>query len=164
MSSLADDAPHAKVLRLLRVLHQLNSLEAEGTVFSGEKRNLPETAFVNNKLSAKLTRQLEETMIVARSALVTEIRNTTNSWHLALAYLTGLLISLNTSHSFSLSLRDTTSFNLPPLAMPDLSSSGNHSSHAADRTTRDVMMVSGSSDGCSDKRYASRGNTYWKAQ
>ncbi|KAE9398555.1 hypothetical protein BT96DRAFT_957548 [Gymnopus androsaceus JB14] len=69
LSSLADDAPHAKVLRLLRVLHQLNSLEAEGSLFSGEKRNLPETAFVNNKLSAKLTRQLEETMIVASSCL-----------------------------------------------------------------------------------------------
>jgi E3 ubiquitin-protein ligase TRIP12 len=69
LSSLADDAPHAKVLRLLRVLYQLNNLEAEGSLFSGEKRNLPETAFVNNKLSAKLTRQLEETMIVASSCL-----------------------------------------------------------------------------------------------
>ena len=66
LSSLTEDAPHAKILRLLRVLHQLNTLEAEGSLFSGEKRNLPETAFVNNKLSAKLTRQLEETMIVAR--------------------------------------------------------------------------------------------------
>ncbi|KAJ4473595.1 hypothetical protein J3R30DRAFT_3659131 [Lentinula aciculospora] len=69
LSSLAEDAPHAKVLRLLRVLYQLNTLEAEGTLFGGEKRNLPETAFVNNKLSAKLTRQLEETMIVASSCL-----------------------------------------------------------------------------------------------
>ncbi|KAF9071607.1 hypothetical protein BDP27DRAFT_1382427 [Rhodocollybia butyracea] len=69
LSSLADDAPHAKILRLLRVLYQLNTLEAEGSLFSGEKRNLPETAFVNNKLSAKLTRQLEETMIVASSCL-----------------------------------------------------------------------------------------------
>ncbi|KAJ3996321.1 hypothetical protein F5050DRAFT_1571693 [Lentinula boryana] len=69
LSSLAEDAPHAKILRLLRVLYQLNTLEAEGTLFNGEKRNLPETAFVNNKLSAKLTRQLEETMIVASSCL-----------------------------------------------------------------------------------------------
>ncbi|KIK61678.1 hypothetical protein GYMLUDRAFT_42696 [Collybiopsis luxurians FD-317 M1] len=69
LSSLTEDAPHAKILRLLRVLHQLNTLEAEGSLFSGEKRNLPETAFVNNKLSAKLTRQLEETMIVASSCL-----------------------------------------------------------------------------------------------
>lgn len=35
-------------------------------MFIGEKRNLPESAFVNNKLTAKLTRQLEEPMIVAR--------------------------------------------------------------------------------------------------
>lgn len=66
LSSLPEDAPPAKILRLLRVLHQLNTLEAERLVFSGEKRNLPDSAFVNNKLTAKLTRQLEEPMIVAR--------------------------------------------------------------------------------------------------
>ncbi|KAG6902593.1 hypothetical protein C0995_014600 [Termitomyces sp. Mi166 len=64
-----EDAPHAKILRLLRVLHQLNTMEAERLVFSGDKRNLPESAFVNNKLTAKLTRQLEEPMIVASSCL-----------------------------------------------------------------------------------------------
>lgn len=66
LSSLPDDAPHAKILRLLRVLHQLNTLESERSVFHGDKRNLPESSFVNNKLTAKLTRQLEEPMIVAR--------------------------------------------------------------------------------------------------
>jgi E3 ubiquitin-protein ligase TRIP12 len=50
-------------------LHQLNTLEAERSVFIGDKRNLPEAAFVNNKLTAKLTRQLEEPMIVARLVL-----------------------------------------------------------------------------------------------
>ncbi|KAK7056382.1 Ubiquitin fusion degradation protein 4 [Paramarasmius palmivorus] len=69
LSCLADDTPHAKILRLLRVLHKLNTLEAERSAFGGEKRNLPETAFVNNKLTAKLTRQLEEPMIVASSCL-----------------------------------------------------------------------------------------------
>ncbi|KAJ7625532.1 hypothetical protein FB45DRAFT_921679 [Roridomyces roridus] len=69
LSSLPEDAPHAQILRLLRVLHQLNTLEAERTVFAGEKRDLPESAFVNNKLTAKLTRQLEEPMIVASSCL-----------------------------------------------------------------------------------------------
>ncbi|KAJ7210561.1 hypothetical protein GGX14DRAFT_363533 [Mycena pura] len=69
LSSLPEDAPHAKILRLLRVLYQLNTLEAERSVFVGEKRNLPESAFVNNKLTAKLTRQLEEPMIVASSCL-----------------------------------------------------------------------------------------------
>ncbi|KAG5636235.1 hypothetical protein H0H81_008716 [Sphagnurus paluster] len=69
LSSLPDDAPHAKILRLLRALHQLNTLEAERVVFTGDKRNLSESAFVNNKLTAKLTRQLEEPMIVASSCL-----------------------------------------------------------------------------------------------
>ncbi|KIL69369.1 hypothetical protein M378DRAFT_184532 [Amanita muscaria Koide BX008] len=69
LSSLPEDAPHAKILRLLRVLHQLNMAESERTAFAGEKRNLPESAFINNKLTAKLTRQLEEPMIVASSCL-----------------------------------------------------------------------------------------------
>jgi E3 ubiquitin-protein ligase TRIP12 len=65
-SSLPDDAPHAKILRLLRVLHKINSQEAERSVFVPDRRNIPESTFVNNKLTAKLTRQLEEPMIVAR--------------------------------------------------------------------------------------------------
>jgi E3 ubiquitin-protein ligase TRIP12 len=48
------------------VLHKLNTLEGERSAFIGDKRNLSEAAFVNNKLTAKLTRQLEEPMIVAR--------------------------------------------------------------------------------------------------
>ncbi|KAG6812730.1 hypothetical protein H0H92_000947 [Tricholoma furcatifolium] len=69
LASIPEDAPHAKILRLLRVLHRLNTMETERIVFSRDKRNLPETAFVNNKLTAKLTRQLEEPMIVASSCL-----------------------------------------------------------------------------------------------
>lgn len=69
LSSLPEDAPHAKILRLLRVLHQLNTMESERVGFAGEKRALGETAFVNNKLTAKLTRQLEEPMIVASYCL-----------------------------------------------------------------------------------------------
>lgn len=69
LSSLPDDAPHAKILRLLRVLCHLNTIEAERVAFPSEKRNLPDSAFVNNKLTAKLTRQLEEPMIVASSCL-----------------------------------------------------------------------------------------------
>ncbi|KAF8906204.1 hypothetical protein CPB84DRAFT_1813845 [Gymnopilus junonius] len=69
LSSLPDDAPHSKVLRLLRVLSQLNTFEMERPTFPGDKRNLPDSAFVNNKLTAKLTRQLEEPMIVASSCL-----------------------------------------------------------------------------------------------
>ncbi|TFY76514.1 hypothetical protein EWM64_g7498, partial [Hericium alpestre] len=67
LSSLPEDAPHAKILRLLRVLHKLNVIEAERP--EAVKRSLPESAFVNNKLTAKLTRQLEEPMIVASQCL-----------------------------------------------------------------------------------------------
>ena len=35
-----------------------------------EKRDLPDSAFINNKLTAKLTRQLEEPMIVARFVFI----------------------------------------------------------------------------------------------
>ncbi|KDQ11912.1 hypothetical protein BOTBODRAFT_113824 [Botryobasidium botryosum FD-172 SS1] len=66
-STASDNAPHSKILRLLKVLHKLNAqgFERFGTAFD----TLPESAFVNNKLTAKLTRQLEEPMIVASSCL-----------------------------------------------------------------------------------------------
>ncbi|KIY44943.1 hypothetical protein FISHEDRAFT_50340 [Fistulina hepatica ATCC 64428] len=66
---LPEDMPHTKTLKLLRVLHDLNTLESERATFAGEKRSVTEAAFVNNKLTAKLTRQLEEPMIVASSCL-----------------------------------------------------------------------------------------------
>lgn len=69
LSSLPDEAPHAKILRLLRVLHKLNAAELERPARPYECRALPESAFINNKLTAKLTRQLEEPMIVASSCL-----------------------------------------------------------------------------------------------
>jgi E3 ubiquitin-protein ligase TRIP12 len=66
MSSLPEDAPHAKILRLLRVFYKLNSAKSEKTAPNAAQHTLPEASFVNNKLTAKLTRQLEEPMIVAR--------------------------------------------------------------------------------------------------
>ena len=66
LSSLPEDAPHAKILRLLRVLHKPNTQESERATPSTTKRILTPSSFVNNKLTAKLTRQLEEPMIVAR--------------------------------------------------------------------------------------------------
>jgi E3 ubiquitin-protein ligase TRIP12 len=66
LSSLPDDAPHAKILRLLRVLHRLNAAEAQRPARPLDRRALLETTFINNKLTAKLTRQLEEPMIVVR--------------------------------------------------------------------------------------------------
>lgn len=67
-TSAPDDAPHSKILRLLRVLYKLNTQGSERLVFDRAIPTLPESAFVNNKLTAKLTRQLEEPMIVARYA------------------------------------------------------------------------------------------------
>ncbi|KZT25275.1 hypothetical protein NEOLEDRAFT_377486 [Neolentinus lepideus HHB14362 ss-1] len=69
LSSLPEDASHTKILRLLRVLHQLNAAEFERSKYDGSRRCLPDSSFVNNKLTAKLTRQLEEPMIVASSCL-----------------------------------------------------------------------------------------------
>lgn len=61
LSSVPPDAPHAKILRLLGVFYKLNAQSSDRS-----SRRLPESGFVNNKLTAKLTRQLEEPMIVAR--------------------------------------------------------------------------------------------------
>ncbi|KAL0953368.1 hypothetical protein HGRIS_004605 [Hohenbuehelia grisea] len=70
LTSLPEGSAHSKILRLLRVLHNMNTLEAERSAFSaGDRRTLVESAFINNKLTAKLTRQLEEPMIVASSCL-----------------------------------------------------------------------------------------------
>jgi E3 ubiquitin-protein ligase TRIP12 len=66
LSSLLEDAPHAKILRLFRVLYRLNILKSESLGLGPDRRNLPDSAFVDNRLSAKLTRQLEGPMIVAR--------------------------------------------------------------------------------------------------
>ncbi len=71
LSSLPEDAPHAKILRVLRVLHKLNAQESERATPATAKRILAPSAFVNNKLTAKLTRQLEEPMIVARFVQLT---------------------------------------------------------------------------------------------
>jgi hypothetical protein len=65
-SLLPEDASYAKILRL-QVLHKLNIVEAEQQ--RHPDRSLPELAFVDNQLSAKLTRQLEGPMIVTRYGL-----------------------------------------------------------------------------------------------
>lgn len=66
LTSLPAEASHTKILNLLRLLHRLNSDEADAGIRRSNEEKLPETAFINNKLTAKLTRQLEEPMIVAR--------------------------------------------------------------------------------------------------
>ncbi|KAH8832939.1 hypothetical protein DL96DRAFT_1667384 [Flagelloscypha sp. PMI_526] len=59
VTSLPENAPEAKILKLLRVLHQLNASSS----LARDAQRLSESSFINNKLSAKLTRQLEEPMI-----------------------------------------------------------------------------------------------------
>lgn len=82
-SSIKEDAPYAKLLQLLAVLHSLNMEWREaaragvagGVSDAGDEvpatsaRALAESAFVNNKLTAKLNRQLEEPLIVASACL-----------------------------------------------------------------------------------------------
>ncbi|KZT38098.1 hypothetical protein SISSUDRAFT_1062304 [Sistotremastrum suecicum HHB10207 ss-3] len=68
-SSLPQDTPTLRILRLLRVLYALNTNAREQNPSISADAVMPENAFINNKLSAKLTRQLEETMIVASSCL-----------------------------------------------------------------------------------------------
>lgn len=63
-SALEPSAPTTKILRLLRVVHNLTVEARDLNARDGSV--LEESLFVNNKLTAKLTRQLEETMIIAR--------------------------------------------------------------------------------------------------
>lgn len=161
LSSLPEDAPHAKILRVLRVLHKLNAQESERATFATAKRILPPSAFVNNKLTAKLTRQLEEPMIVARYDSVIAIPSVTLMFVLlqALACPTGPLTYRSTSPSFSHSPPVITSFSRRLLAMLDSSSNGRASSRIADKTIRDGTMVLVSWVACSDRRFGSRGST-----
>jgi E3 ubiquitin-protein ligase TRIP12 len=62
-SGLESDAPTTKILRLLRVVHGLTT-EARDVSYRHDQ--MDENLFVNNKLTAKLTRQLEEIMLLAR--------------------------------------------------------------------------------------------------
>lgn len=72
-ASMSPESSFAKILQLLRVLHDLNSEWRETRLSSlaatGKTAALSETVFVNNKLTAKLNRQLEEPMIVASKCL-----------------------------------------------------------------------------------------------
>lgn len=71
---LEKDPQQATILRLLGVLHQINYEWADtysrtGGNASGASAAVPSSLFVNNKLTAKLNRQLEEPMIVASKCL-----------------------------------------------------------------------------------------------
>lgn len=75
LTSVPDSIPaesrQAKILLLLCVLHTLNVDHGDSTTDNeyGAIVGLAESAFINNKLTAKLNRQLEEPMIVASACL-----------------------------------------------------------------------------------------------
>ncbi|KAG8989607.1 Ubiquitin fusion degradation protein 4 [Tulasnella sp. JGI-2019a] len=91
-TSAPDDAPHAKILRLLRMLRKMNAQGSERLAFDRVVQTLPESAFINNKLTAKLSRQLEEPLIVASSCLP--------DWALDLPQHYGFLFPFATRFSF----------------------------------------------------------------
>ncbi|CAH7690567.1 hypothetical protein PPACK8108_LOCUS25954 [Phakopsora pachyrhizi] len=71
-ASILEGLQQASILRLLRALHGLNSdwNEFRKTYEDlSADQALPETIFINNKLTAKLNQQLEEPMIVASACL-----------------------------------------------------------------------------------------------
>ena len=67
--SIPPESRHAKILQLLRALHNLNEDLPELQSEEDKTACLPQSSFISNKLTAKLNRQLEEPMIVASSCL-----------------------------------------------------------------------------------------------
>lgn len=85
----------SSILRLLRILHDLNANVDDVLVANKEALRLnvePLSQFVNTKLTAKLNRQLEEPLIVASSCLPT--------WSEDLAGLYPFLFPFETRHLF----------------------------------------------------------------
>ncbi|WVO12675.1 hypothetical protein L204_100280 [Cryptococcus depauperatus] len=96
-------SPTSKILRLLRVVHNLS---IEGREILGDTTgSLDENLFVNNKLTAKLTRQLEEILIIASNCLP--------RWAIDLPKHFSFLFPFDTRYNF-LSL---TSFGFPRLLL-----------------------------------------------
>ncbi|KAG8827658.1 Ubiquitin fusion degradation protein 4 [Serendipita sp. 401] len=69
VAGLGPESVPSKILRLLRVLYRLNSEGIEHVDSRMKIITIPEAAFINNKLTAKLARQLEEIMILASNCL-----------------------------------------------------------------------------------------------
>lgn len=92
--SLAKNPTTAGILQLLRILHELNSGLDEVVQSPSENKLMAEPLlqFVNNKLTAKLNRQLEEPLIVASSCLP--------GWSEDLARLYPFLFPFETRHLF----------------------------------------------------------------
>lgn len=94
-SSLSKDPTTASILRLLRVLHEMNATIDDILTETRESANItpePLAQFINTKLTAKVNRQLEEPLIVASSCLP--------SWSEDLARLFSFLFPFETRHLF----------------------------------------------------------------
>lgn len=94
-SSLSKDPTTASILRLLRVLHEMNATIDDILMDAREHANItpePLAQFINTKLTAKVNRQLEEPLIVASSCLP--------SWSEDLARLFSFLFPFETRHLF----------------------------------------------------------------
>ncbi|OQD81025.1 hypothetical protein PENANT_c030G07908 [Penicillium antarcticum] len=93
--SLDKDKTTASILRLLRVLHEMNATIDD--ILTENKDSVaitpePLAQFINTKLTAKINRQLEEPLIVASSCLP--------SWSEDLARLFSFLFPFETRHLF----------------------------------------------------------------
>ncbi|KAJ5380649.1 uncharacterized protein N7496_003077 [Penicillium cataractarum] len=94
-ASLSKDATTASILRLLRVLHEMNATIDDILTETRDHANItpePLAQFINTKLTAKVNRQLEEPLIVASSCLP--------SWSEDLARLFSFLFPFETRHLF----------------------------------------------------------------
>ena len=56
---MSTDSAHIQILRLLKILHKMNLMAKDRVSVDTAGVILPESAFVNNKLTAKLARQLD---------------------------------------------------------------------------------------------------------
>ncbi|BGP41601.1 Ubiquitin fusion degradation protein 4 [Rhodotorula kratochvilovae] len=89
-SSIPTGSQQAKILQLLHVLRTVSA--DYGEVAGVKSAGLPDTAFVNSKLTAKLNRQLEEPMIVASACLP--------DWSVDLAQSFPFLFPFDTRYTF----------------------------------------------------------------
>ncbi|KAJ6108115.1 hypothetical protein N7523_009438 [Penicillium sp. IBT 18751x] len=94
-SSLNKDPTTASILRLLRVMHEMNATIDDILTDARETANItpePLAQFINTKLTAKVNRQLEEPLIVASMCLP--------NWSEDLARLFSFLFPFETRHLF----------------------------------------------------------------
>ncbi len=99
--SLGIDSAPATILRMMRALHSVNIAHGD-TMGSDRSRCLTENAFVNNKLTAKFIRQLDELIIVARCVELANFDGavlTKGVWGTAIACQNGLTVYLIISRS-----------------------------------------------------------------